>query len=99
MVVIHCKPLRTDREQLDDIYDEPVGYYHYDYLGWLSRASYSGYLYHSGAATTCEDLNEGGSMQNYGWGASDYTDHAGKHGCSRKIHMVITLTTVILIMK
>ncbi len=73
-------PLRgTDREQLDDIYDEPVGYYHYGtWAGYLGARGYSGYALlptNSGATTTCEDLNmRTDSMQNYGWGASDYTD-------------------------
>ena len=51
----------TDREQLDDIYDEPVGYYHYGtWAGYLGVRGYSGYALlptNSGATTTCEDLN------------------------------------------
>ena len=51
-----------DREQLDDVYDEPVGYYHYgSWAGKLSARGYSGYGFYpndSGALnTTCEDLN------------------------------------------
>jgi outer membrane receptor protein involved in Fe transport len=73
-------PLRgTDREQLDDITDEPVGYYHYGtWAGYLAARGYSGYALlpqNSGATTTCEQLSmRTDSMQNYGWGQNDYTD-------------------------
>ena len=72
-----------DREQLDDVYDEPVGYYHYgSWAGKLSARGYSGYGFYpndSGALnTTCEDLNMiTANMGQYGWGSSDYTDPTG----------------------
>ena len=78
-------PLRgTDRTQLDDIYDEPVGYYHYGtWAGYLGSRGYGGYAMlpeDSGSLNTCEDLNmRTDSMYNYGWSTADYTDpYTGK---------------------
>ena len=72
----------TDREQLDDVTDEPVGYYHYgSWAGYNASRAYSGYAFTpeiAGATTTCESLGmQSDQMQNYGWGSSDYTDPAG----------------------
>ena len=73
-----------DREQLDDVYDEPVGYYHYgSWAGKLSARGYSGYGFYPNDAgainTSCEDLNMiSANMGEYGWGSSDYTDPTGE---------------------
>jgi len=72
----------TDRAQLDDVTDEPIGYYHYgSWAGYMASNAYNGYAYTpelSGSLNTCETLGlQSDMMKNYGWASDSYTDPEG----------------------